>query len=62
MTIPSPGTSRGVWLRFAGLDTIVDVYLNGERIASHLVSLKTICRQTLAATGRILFNIATHLR
>lgn len=35
VTIPSPGTSREVWLRFGGLDTIVDVYLNGERIASH---------------------------
>jgi len=35
VTIPSPGASREVWLRFAGLDTIVDVYLNGERIASH---------------------------
>jgi hypothetical protein len=35
VTIPSPGTSRKVWLRFAGLDTIVDIYLNGERIASH---------------------------
>ena len=35
VTIPCPGASREVWLRFAGLDTIVDVYLNGERIASH---------------------------
>ena len=26
---------REAWLRFTGLDTIVDVYLNGERIASH---------------------------
>jgi hypothetical protein len=34
-TFPSPGASREVWLRFAGLDTIADVYLNGERIASH---------------------------
>ncbi len=35
VTFPSPGASRETWLRFAGLDTIVDVYLNGERIASH---------------------------
>ena len=34
-TFPSPDASREAWLRFAGLDTIVDVYLNGERIASH---------------------------
>lgn len=27
--------NREAWLHFKGLDTIVDVYLNGERIASH---------------------------
>jgi hypothetical protein len=26
---------REAWLRFKGLDTLVDVYLNGERLASH---------------------------
>jgi beta-mannosidase len=26
---------REAWLRFRGLDTIVDVYLNGERVAAH---------------------------
>lgn len=32
-TAPAGGGES--WLRFAGLDTIVDVYLNGERVASH---------------------------
>jgi beta-galactosidase/beta-glucuronidase len=31
----APGTAGETWLRFTGLDTIVDVYLNGRRIASH---------------------------
>jgi len=31
----APAPEAESWLRFMGLDTIVDVYLNGEQIASH---------------------------
>jgi len=34
-TFPRPETNGPVYLHFKGLDTIVDVYINGQRVARH---------------------------
>ena len=34
-TFPAPETDRSVYLHLKGLDTVVDIYLNGRRVAFH---------------------------
>jgi len=53
---------RESWLRFKGLDTIVDVYLNGERIASHsnmYVPLAVNVRGRLRAENTLVLHFHT---
>ncbi len=52
-------TSAESWLRFEGLDTIVDVYLNGEQIASHCnmyLPLRVYITDKLAADNTLVLH------